>query len=158
MFRGVHPPQSTGEWVDDFTVRVVEARDISPPGCLTPEEPIDVSIYINFAGQEERTSICRKTVAPYWDEEFRFEVAEDEVLQSEPIEFKIVQHDTWQPAGGEINVVGKVTIDLSPLLMRTREEEEGGQEGGREGGRGTELVVQGLYPLYDTLKGVRGDL
>lgn len=20
MFRGVHPPQSTGEWVDDFTV------------------------------------------------------------------------------------------------------------------------------------------
>lgn len=36
-----------------FQVRVVEARDISPPGCLTPEEPIDVSIYINFAGQEE---------------------------------------------------------------------------------------------------------
>ena len=25
----------------------------APPGCLTPEEPIDVSIYINFAGQEE---------------------------------------------------------------------------------------------------------
>ena len=42
--------------------------------------------------------------------------------------------------------------------MRTREEEGGGREGGREGGRGTELVIQGLYPLYDTLKGVRGDL
>ncbi|EKU21985.1 hypothetical protein NGA_0223300, partial [Nannochloropsis gaditana CCMP526] len=53
MFWGVQFPQSTGESVDDFMVRVVEARDISPPGCLTPEEPIDVSIYINFAGQEE---------------------------------------------------------------------------------------------------------
>jgi len=34
-------------------VRVIEARNISPPGRLTAEEPIDVSIQITFAGQEE---------------------------------------------------------------------------------------------------------
>jgi hypothetical protein len=28
-------------------------------------------------------------VAPQWDEEFRFEVTEDAVLQNEPIEFKV---------------------------------------------------------------------
>ena len=37
----------------------------------------------------QRTSICRKTVAPQWDEEFRFEVTEDAALQNEPIEFKV---------------------------------------------------------------------
>jgi len=175
-------------------------------------------------------------VAPQWDEEFRFEVTEDAVLQNEPIEFKvreggkegwndedegkeakivslcsflifpyfhfpfsvnitsisvgeappshlthssslppslppslptsiqIVQHDSWQAPGGEDTFVGKVFIDLNPLLMRTGEEDGGGggggggREGGREGGRGRELLLQGLYPLYDTLKGARGDL
>lgn len=33
--------------------------------------------------------MCRKTVAPHWDEEFRFEVADDSELQNEPIEFKV---------------------------------------------------------------------
>ncbi|KAM3569501.1 hypothetical protein VYU27_008412 [Nannochloropsis oceanica] len=152
-------------------VRVIEARNISPPGRLTAEEPIDVSIQITFAGQEERTSICRKTVAPQWDQEFRFEVAEDTILQNGPIEFKIVQHDSWQASGGEDAFVGKVFIDLNPLLTRIGEEDwggrgrggvgggrGGGREGGIEGGRGEELLLQGLYPLYDTLKGVRGDL
>lgn len=37
----------------------------------------------------QRTTICRKTVAPHWDEEFRFEVADDSELQNEPIEFKV---------------------------------------------------------------------
>lgn len=45
--------------------------------------------------------------------------------------------------------IGLVYVDLSPLLMRTAEQE---QDSGRD------LVVQGWFPLYDTLRGVRGAL
>jgi hypothetical protein len=55
-------------------------------------------------------------VAPYWDEEFRFEVAEDEVLQSEPIEFKV---GGWE--GGR------------------KGERRGRRKGGRKGGRKGEV-------------------
>lgn len=37
----------------------------------------------------KRTKLCKKTLNPVWDEEFKFEVADDSVLQNEPIEFKV---------------------------------------------------------------------
>lgn len=33
--------------------------------------------------------MCKKTLNPTWEEEFKFEVADDSVLQNEPIEFKV---------------------------------------------------------------------
>lgn len=47
------------------------------------------------------------------------------------------------------DAIGLVYVDLSPLFMRTAEQE---QDSGRD------LVVQGWFPLYDTLRGVRGAL
>lgn len=38
----------------------------------------------------QRTAVCKKTLNPYWGEEFKFEVADDSVLQNEPIEFKVI--------------------------------------------------------------------
>lgn len=38
----------------------------------------------------QRTAVCKKTLNPYWGEEFKFEVADDSVLQNEPIEFKVM--------------------------------------------------------------------
>lgn len=37
----------------------------------------------------QRTKLCKKTLNPYWGEEFKFEVADDSALQNEPIEFKV---------------------------------------------------------------------
>lgn len=47
------------------------------------------------------------------------------------------------------DAIGLVYVDLSPLFMRTAEQD---QDNGRD------LVVQGWFPLYDTLRGVRGAL
>ena len=55
----------------------------------------DAYVAINFANQEERTQVQRKTLNPIWDEDFRFEVADDSVLQSEPIEFRVMDHDVY---------------------------------------------------------------
>ena len=46
------------------------------------------------------------------------------------------------------DAIGLVYVDLSPLLMRTADGD----------GEGRDLVVQGWFPLYDTLRGVRGAL
>lgn len=46
------------------------------------------------------------------------------------------------------DAIGLVYVDLSPLLMRTAEREQENRD----------LVVQGWFPLYDTLRGVRGAL
>lgn len=46
------------------------------------------------------------------------------------------------------DAIGLVYVDLSPLFMRTA----GGDQESRD------LVVQGWFPLYDTLRGVRGAL
>lgn len=47
------------------------------------------------------------------------------------------------------DAIGLVYVDLSPLFMRTAEREPDSQR---------DLVVQGWFPLYDTLRGVRGAL
>ena len=45
------------------------------------------------------------------------------------------------------DAIGKVYINLGPLLMRAADATEK-----------SDLGVQGWFPLYDTLRGVRGEL
>ncbi|CAN0426173.1 unnamed protein product, partial [Ectocarpus fasciculatus] len=92
----------------------------------------------------QRTAVCKKTLNPYWGEEFKFEVADDSVLQNEPIEFKVMDHDVYTTN----DAIGLVYVDLSPLFMRTAERDPESRD----------LTVQGWFPLYDTLRGVRGAL
>lgn len=58
---------------------------------------------------------------------------------------QVMDHDVYTSN----DAIGLVYVDLSPLFMRTAEQE---QDSGRD------LVVQGWFPLYDTLRGVRGAL
>lgn len=120
-----------------------------------------------------RTKVCRRTLNPVWDEEFRFEVADDTLLQDEPLIFKV-----YSESIGADESIGLVYIDLNPLLMQTtREDYDGGEIrcGGEFGGGGDFIresrsmnsartsstptgVIDGWFPLYDTLGGVRGEL
>jgi hypothetical protein len=120
-----------------------------------------------------RTKVCRRTLNPVWEEEFRFEVADDTLLQDEPLIFKVCDSE----AIGDDESIGLVYIDLNPLLMQTtREDYDGGEMRGSgefnsSGGFGRDLsrsaartsstptgVIDGWFPLYDTLGGVRGEL
>jgi Ca2+-dependent lipid-binding protein len=39
--------------------------------------------------ENHRTHTIRKTLNPVWDEEFRFEIVDDSLLQNTPVEFKV---------------------------------------------------------------------
>ena len=107
-----------------------------------------------------RTKICRRTINPMWDEEFRFEVADDTLLQDEPLIFKVCDSEAMR----EDESIGLVYIDLNPLLTQTAREDDMVGNMSRSyssnltGGRGGGGVIDGWFPLYDTLGGVRGEL
>ena len=73
---------------------------------------------------------------------FKFDVSNDSILQSEPLEFRVMDHDVYSSD----DPVGVVHVDLSPLLMRS-DETDGGDR-----------MLKGWFPIYDTLRGVRGEL
>eukprot|EP00978_Attheya_sp_CCMP212_P049115 scaffold617411_cov59-Attheya_sp.AAC.1 len=62
-----------------------------------------------------KTKVCRRTLNPNWEEEFRFEVADDSLLQDEPLIFKVCDVDAT--TAGES--IGLVYVDLNPLLAQT---------------------------------------
>ena len=57
---------------------------------------------------------------------------------------KVMDHDVYTTN----DAIGLVYVDLSPLFMRTAERDQESRD----------LVVQGWFPVYDTLRGVRGSL
>lgn len=94
-----------------------------------------------------KTKVCRRTVNPTWNEDFRFEV-DDKLLQEEPLIFKVCDSD----ALGYDESIGLVYVDLNPLLTQTSPENGEGTDGI------SESKIDGWFPLYDTLGGVRGEL
>jgi Ca2+-dependent lipid-binding protein len=74
-------------------IRLVEARDL--PVVDRSSKLTDAYVAIHFASFEAKSSVSRKTLNPQWDEEFRFDVADDSVLQSQPIEFRVMDHDVY---------------------------------------------------------------
>ena len=112
-----------------------------------------------------RTRPCRpRSHHPTYDEEFRFEVADDTLLQDEPLIFKVTDRDVEGIGIGRVGVgaaggkggagsaagdgsIGLVYVDLNPLLTSTATEMEtedndasaNADEGGNDGtGGGTE--------------------
>jgi C2 domain len=112
-------------------------------------------------GYTAKTKTCRRSLNPVWDEEFRFDVTADSMLQDEPLIFRVCDWDAMQSDES----IGLVYIDLNPLLsiQAAREDEDSHRDGSAlrldawKGGISTG-VIDGWFPLYDTLGGVRGEL
>ena len=74
---------------------------------------------------------------PQWNSEwFKFEV-DDEELQDEPLDLKVLDHDTYSAH----DAIGRVYIDLNPLLNKE-----------------TQNTISGWFPIFDTMHGIRGEL
>lgn len=74
---------------------------------------------------------------PCWNSDcFRFEV-DDEELQDEPLQIRIMDYDTYSAN----DAIGKVYIDLNPLLYKD-----------------SVHAMWGWFPIYDTMHGIRGEV
>jgi len=159
-----------------------------------------------------QTRTVHHSTNPTYNEEFRFEVADDTLLQDEPLLFHVWDIGDVSTSTSSNNTpprmsskksngsIGLVYIDLNPLLMRSANEDtedkneknddnddhqqqqqqvntpnttriersgsvgssSGGELGNNTGGNVNVKeglgVIDGWFPLYDTLGGVRGEL
>ena len=126
-------------------IKVLHALDL--PGDVQGDGSCDAYVEIHLGDHEDnteqiqRTTTYRKSVNPVWNEEFRFEVVSDSSLQNCPVEFRVIDQDLYST-----EFIGALYVDLNPLIMRTAHDME------------KDLVIQGTFPLYDTVKGIRGSL
>jgi hypothetical protein len=127
-------------------IRIVEARHLPVMDRATGST--DGFIIVRFAGRDEQTSVARKTLTPRWDEDFRFDVQDDAVLQNEPLLLRVMDSDTF----GGSNPIGTIHVSLTPLLTKdVMKSEELGQRTFTAG-------LKGWFPIFDTLEGIRGEV
>lgn len=123
-------------------IKIERGRDLlATDRNVSSEAATDAFVEVKLDDIVQKTSTCRKSDNPVWNEEFRFEVIDDSVLQDAPIELKCMDHDLYSS-----DIIGVVYIDLNPLIMRTAH------------GSDRDLIISGWFPLYDTIRGVRGSL
>ncbi|CAK1593674.1 unnamed protein product [Parnassius mnemosyne] len=128
-------------------VKVLAGRNL--PVMDRAGDTTDAFVEIKFGGITHKTDVCRKSLNPHWSstEWYRFEVDESE-LQDEPLQLRLMDHDTYSAN----DAIGKVVISLAPLLAREANNAKG--TGGPPGG----AVMSGWIPVFDTMHGIRGEL
>jgi C2 domain len=121
-------------------IKIVEARDL--PIMDRNDASTDAYVEVTIGDLEpNRTKTCRKSLNPVFNTDFIIEVLDDSILQNAPIEFKVMDHDLYTP-----ELIGSVYIDINTLIMRTAHGSE------------KDRIISGWFPLFDTIKGVRGAL
>ncbi|XP_078345819.1 C2 domain-containing protein 5-like isoform X2 [Oculina patagonica] len=116
-------------------VRIVAARDL--PVMDRSSDLADAFAEVRLGNVLYKTDVCKKSLNPCWNSEwFRFE-ADDEELQDEPLQIRIMDHDTVTAH----DAIGKVSISLGPLLTQD-----------------PPGSIDGWFPIYDTMHGIRGDV
>lgn len=116
-------------------VKVVAGRNL--PVMNRSSDTSDAFVEVKISNTTYKTDVYRKSLNPYWNSDwFKFEM-EDEELQDEPLQIRVMDYDTYSAN----DAIGKVYIDLNPLLLS------------RESG-----TLSGWIPIYDTMHGIRGEV
>lgn len=76
---------------------------------------------------------------------------EDSELQDEPLQIRLMDHDTYSAN----DAIGKVYLNLNPLLLPVD-----GQimKYGFNGDNSIHHEISGWLPVYDTMHGIRGEV
>ena len=86
-------------------------------------------VEIRLNGLEpQRTAVHRASASPVWDQDMRFEVSDDRLLQDGPLELR-----TMDAATGEL--LGFLMLDLNPLMAAD-----------------SPYVLSGYFPLLDSVR------
>lgn len=121
-------------------VRILAGRNL--PIMDRASESTDAYVELKFGEYEvQRTPICRKSLNPVWNQDFRFECADDADAQNEPLEMRVMDYD----AISYNDIIGLVFVDLNPLLADDSSENASSE-------------LTGWFPMVDTIRGIRGEL
>jgi hypothetical protein len=125
--------------------RVLAARNL--PVMDRSSDTTDAFAELKLADTTFKTDVCRKTLHPTWNSDwFRFDV-DDRELQDEPLQIRIMDYDT----NSANDAIGKVYIDLNPLLLKADDDRISGS--GQQ-----QIMLSGWLPIFDTIFGVRGEV
>ncbi|XP_031621264.1 C2 domain-containing protein 5 isoform X3 [Contarinia nasturtii] len=126
-------------------VKILAGRNL--PVMDRSSDTTDAYVEIKFGSVTCKTDVYRKSLHPQWNSDwFRFEV-DDADLQDEPLQIRIMDHDTYSAN----DAIGKVNISLNPLLLPSLD-----ASAQPKSGKGS--VMSGWLPVYDTMHGIRGEI
>ncbi|KMQ92062.1 c2 domain-containing protein 5-like isoform x4 protein [Lasius niger] len=92
-------------------VKILAGRNL--PVMDRSGDTTDAYVELKFGTITYKTDVCRKSLNPQWNSEwYRFEV-DDAELQDEPLQIRLMDHDTYSAN----DAIGKVYINLNPLLL-----------------------------------------
>lgn len=92
-------------------VKVLAGRNL--PVMDRSGDTTDAYVELKFGNVTYKTDVCRKSLNPQWNSEwYKFEV-DDAELQDEPLQIRLMDHDTYSAN----DAIGKVYINLNPLLL-----------------------------------------
>uniref|UniRef100_A0A5K4ENE1 C2 domain-containing protein n=1 Tax=Schistosoma mansoni TaxID=6183 RepID=A0A5K4ENE1_SCHMA len=116
-------------------VRVISARNL--PVMDRATFLTDAFVELCIGSITYKTEVVRRSLNPSWNSEwFCFEL-DDRALQDEALLLKVMDHDTYSAH----DTIGRVYFDLNPLLSR-----------------GQTRCLNGWFPIYDTMHGIRGEI
>ena len=115
-------------------VTVHEARDL--PIMDRTTGLADPYVVVKLDDMEHTTDIARRTRNPVWAHDVRFDTADLLVLQEDPLEIRVYDHDIIS----RDDIVGMVLLDCNSIIYRDNP------------------FVSGWFPLIDSDAGLRGDI
>ncbi|XP_032676606.1 uncharacterized protein LOC116846631 isoform X2 [Odontomachus brunneus] len=137
-------------------VKILAGRNL--PVMDRSGDTTDAYVELKFGNTTYKTDVCRKSLNPQWNSEwYKFEV-DDAELQDEPLQIRLMDHDTYSAN----DAIGKVYINLNPLLLPGilppvkniwTLEAAMNTSAGSQGS-----VMTGWIPVYDTMHGIRGEV
>ncbi|XP_026282094.1 C2 domain-containing protein 5 isoform X2 [Frankliniella occidentalis] len=135
-------------------VKIVAGRNL--PVMDRSSDTTDAYVEIKLGNTTYKTDVCRKSLNPQWNSEwYRFEV-DDSELQDEPLQLRLMDHDTYSAN----DAIGKVYLDLNPLLLPVPPPAVKNVriEGNAPTSANTGSVMSGWIPVFDTMHGIRGEV
>ncbi|KAJ9600682.1 hypothetical protein L9F63_026179, partial [Diploptera punctata] len=138
-------------------VKILAGRNL--PVMDRSSDTTDAYVEIKLGNTTYKTDVCRKSLNPQWNSEwYRYEV-DDSELQDEPLQIRLMDHDTYSAN----DAIGKVYLDLNPLLLpaspapvKSTWNSENATTAGTSFTGGT--VMSGWIPVFDTMHGIRGEV
>ncbi|KAK9890127.1 hypothetical protein WA026_008936 [Henosepilachna vigintioctopunctata] len=134
-------------------VKIIAGRNL--PVMDRSSDTTDAYVEIKLGGTTYKTDVCRKSLHPQWNSEwYRFEV-DDSELQDEPLQMRLMDHDTYSAN----DAIGKVYLNLNPLLLPSCVPMmKYGSNLDSNINSSKNSVLSGWIPVYDTMHGIRGEV